>query len=45
AGFAGGDGDALMLGPPYIIKEDELKDIVDGIRKALDKVLYENTSS
>jgi len=28
-----------MLGPPYIIKEDELKDIVDGIRKALDKVL------
>jgi len=39
AGFAGGDGDALMLGPPYIIKDGELKDIVDGMRKALDKVL------
>lgn len=38
-GFAGGEGDALMLGPPFVIRDDDLSAISTGIREALDEVL------
>ena len=38
-GFHGGDGDAIMLGPPFIIKEEELDRVVAAIVPALEKGL------
>ena len=38
-GFHGGDGDAIMLGPPFIIKEEELDRVVAAIVPALKKGL------
>jgi hypothetical protein len=37
-GFACGDGDALMLGPPYIIQKNEIEEVVKGFHGALKKV-------
>ncbi|MFO7598796.1 MAG: aspartate aminotransferase family protein [Candidatus Desulfacyla sp.] len=38
-GFANGDGDALMLGPPFIISEEELGMAVDTIADKIREVL------
>jgi len=38
-GFTGGAGDAIMLGPPFTIKREELDRVVDGIKTVLEKVL------
>lgn len=38
-GFAQGEGDAIMLGPPFTIKRQELDLVVDGIKTVLEKVL------
>ena len=38
-GFAGGDGDGIMLGPPFIIKEEELDKVVNAIESALASTL------
>jgi len=38
-GFAGGNGDALMLGPPFIIEREELGMAVQAIGEAVEKVL------
>ena len=34
-GFANGDGDAIMLGPPFIISESELDMAIDAIEQVL----------
>ena len=41
AGFHNGSGDAIMLGPPFIIKKEELDRVVDAILPALEKGLQE----
>ncbi|MEJ5375033.1 MAG: aminotransferase class III-fold pyridoxal phosphate-dependent enzyme [bacterium] len=38
-GFAGLDGDAIILGPPFIIQEDELQLAVEAIGEAIEKIL------
>jgi adenosylmethionine-8-amino-7-oxononanoate aminotransferase len=38
-GFAGGDGDAIMLGPPFIISEEELTMAVATIEAKIEEVL------
>ena len=38
-GFAGGDGDALLIGPPFIIREEEMDLLVDAIDQTLKEVL------
>jgi adenosylmethionine-8-amino-7-oxononanoate aminotransferase len=38
-GFAGGDGDALLIGPPFIIGEEEMDLLVDAIDQTLIEVL------
>jgi len=38
-GFANGDGNALMLGPPFIISEEELRMAVDTIEAKITEVL------
>lgn len=37
-GFAGGDGDAIIYGPPYTISGDQIDFIVDALTQALDEV-------
>jgi adenosylmethionine-8-amino-7-oxononanoate aminotransferase len=37
-GFAGGDGDAIMLGPPFIISRGELEDTVAAIEVVLNRL-------
>jgi adenosylmethionine-8-amino-7-oxononanoate aminotransferase len=41
AGFRGGNGDAIMLGPPFVIKREELDRVVDAIVPALEKGLQD----
>ena len=36
SGFVGGDGDALLLGPPFIIEEEHLSMAVRELTAALD---------
>jgi hypothetical protein len=38
-GFSGGDGDGLMLGPPFIISEQELDIAVDALKKVISENL------
>lgn len=38
-GLAGIDGDAFMIAPPFIIKEDEIDIIVDAIERSFKKIL------
>lgn len=38
AGFANGDGDAIMLGPPFIISESEIDFTVQAIQQALNQL-------
>ncbi|MFH1241438.1 MAG: aspartate aminotransferase family protein [Pseudomonadota bacterium] len=38
-GFAGGLGDAIMLGPPFVIKEEELDMVVEALGFALNQAL------
>ncbi len=38
-GFAGGQGDAIMLSPPYIVTESEIDWIVDTLEKGVREVL------
>lgn len=38
-GFANGDGDAIMLGPPFIISEEEIAMVVDTIEAKITEVL------
>jgi adenosylmethionine-8-amino-7-oxononanoate aminotransferase len=38
-GFAGRDGDAIMLGPPFIITEELIERVVDGLAKGVGTVL------
>jgi hypothetical protein len=41
-GMANGvDGDAILLGPPFVITDDELARIADGLGEALDLALAE----
>lgn len=39
AGFVDGDGDALMIGPPFIITENELDFVVKAIQEAIQDLL------
>jgi adenosylmethionine-8-amino-7-oxononanoate aminotransferase len=39
SGLAGRDGDALMLGPPFIIDEELLERVVEGLAKGVRSVL------
>ncbi|MCF8127521.1 MAG: aspartate aminotransferase family protein [Deltaproteobacteria bacterium] len=41
AGFHNGNGDAIMLGPPFVIKQEELDRVVDAIVPALEKGLQD----
>ena len=38
-GLAGADGDALLIGPSFIIGEDEMNTIVNAIAQALEEIL------
>ncbi len=38
-GFAGGQGDALMLGPPFIITEEQLDFCVEKIKSVILEIL------
>jgi adenosylmethionine-8-amino-7-oxononanoate aminotransferase len=38
-GFAGGEGDGIMFGPPFIIEKEELDGVVEALESALDMVL------
>lgn len=38
-GFAGGEGDAIMLGPPFIITNEELDRVVASLVSVVEKVL------
>jgi adenosylmethionine-8-amino-7-oxononanoate aminotransferase len=38
-GFVGRDGDAIMLGPPFIITEELIERVVDGLAKGVGTVL------
>lgn len=38
-GFAGGEGDAIMLGPPFIIRKKELDLVVETMHSVLEKML------
>jgi len=40
AGFSEGDGDAIMLGPPFTIQKEELDLVVEAIVPALEKALH-----
>ena len=40
-GLAGIDGDALVIGPPYIVEEEQLDVIVEAIVKGLAQVTPE----
>jgi adenosylmethionine-8-amino-7-oxononanoate aminotransferase len=35
AGADGTNGDVLMLGPPFVVTDDEIEDIVERLRDAL----------
>lgn len=39
AGFVNGDGDAVMIGPPYIITESELDFVIRSIKSAIEEIL------
>ncbi len=41
AGCGGSDGDAVMLGPPFVITENEMNEAVDLLRRAIDEVCRE----
>jgi adenosylmethionine-8-amino-7-oxononanoate aminotransferase len=41
-GLAGADGDALVVGPPFVIEEDQLDLLVSAIYKGLEETLTEN---
>ena len=38
-GLAGIDGDALLIGPPFIIEENDMDAVVDAIDQAMADVL------
>jgi len=38
-GFAGGEGDAIMLGPPFIITHEELDRVMASLASVIEKVL------
>lgn len=38
-GLAGIDGDALLIGPPFIIEENDMDVVVDAIGQAMADVL------
>jgi len=39
AGFVNGDGDAVMIGPPYIITESEIDFVISTIKSAIEELL------
>ncbi len=39
AGFANGDGDAVMIGPPYIITESEVDFVIRSLQSAIEELL------
>jgi hypothetical protein len=39
AGFVNGDGDALMIGPPFIISENEIDFVIRTINASIEKLL------
>jgi adenosylmethionine-8-amino-7-oxononanoate aminotransferase len=38
-GFVGRDGDAIMVGPPFIIDESLIEHVIDGLAKGVGSVL------
>jgi adenosylmethionine-8-amino-7-oxononanoate aminotransferase len=38
-GLAGTDGDALVIGPPFVIEEDQLDLLVSAIQQGLEETL------
>jgi hypothetical protein len=38
-GFAGGEGDAIMLGPPFVITHEELDRVISALASVIEKVL------
>jgi adenosylmethionine-8-amino-7-oxononanoate aminotransferase len=39
AGFVNGDGDAVMIGPPFIITESELDEVIRILAAGIDALL------
>ena len=41
----GTNGDAILLGPPFVVTDDEMAAIADGVARAIDQVTAVTTAS